>query len=334
MKCTRNIHHGIALFFLFLSLCSISCIERSKTSKKVKKVNKNIDPNHLAIAVLMSKMGSRQTVHKIVIKLSKKCKNLKILQRTKTSIHWLRNKFGYVRKALKTDKVNKDVKKTLYKNFYSRLFSRLLKCSVISNSKVAWQLKKAVKLLKNGKRLPGSLKNIRKLVNITNAKAKPKKGFFNAVKKYYKFLGRKKQIKKILKQKGPNPLQKNKKSLTKANNKIKKVDKLSMKIKKNLKICVMFKGKFAKKACKKVRIIRAEMRRISKKLYRKLRVNCKSAKTYCIARGNQKFCRNAHKICQKTKKLKGKISKSRLQTSASNFGRILSKLISKFINNH
>ena len=332
MKCINIYNKAIGLFIILLCLNLISCLERKKI-KKVKKV-KSIDPNNFAIAVLLTKMGSKLTIQKIVNKLGKKCKNLKILQRTKTSLRWLRNKFGYIRKALRKNKVNENVRQTLYKNFYSRLFNRLLKCSVISGSKAGSQLKKAVKLLKKGKKLPEALKNIRNLVNLTDAKAEPQKGFFHALRKYYKFLERKKQIKKILKQKGPNPIQKNKKSLRNSEKQLKKVQKLGRKIKRRLKHCVMLKGDFSKKACKKVRKIREEMRRISIKLYRKLNKNCKSAKTYCLAKGSQKFCKNAHKICQKTNKIRVRISKSKLLAMASKFGRIVSKLIKNYINKH
>ena len=194
MKCINIYNKAIGLFIILLCLNLISCLERKKI-KKVKKV-KSIDPNNFAIAVLLTKMGSKLTIQKIVNKLGKKCKNLKILQRTKTSLRWLRNKFGYIRKALRKNKVNENVRQTLYKNFYSRLFNRLLKCTVISGSKAGSQLKKAVKMLKKGKKLPEALKNIRNLVNLTDAKAEPQKGFFHALRKYYKFLERKKQIKK------------------------------------------------------------------------------------------------------------------------------------------
>ena len=323
---------GVTLFLMFICLNLIhSAKPKRKTAKKVKKSPLN-NPHHIAIASLMKKMGSKQTIQKIVRGLKKSCKGLRILHRVKTSLMKLRRKHRYLRTALKKKTVPKNVRNTLYQNFFGLLFRRLLKCSVIRNSKVAWQLKKARKLLKKGKKIVFPLKGIRKLVKATNAKAKKQKGFFAAVRKYYKFLNRKKLIKKLIKKKGgKNPLQKHKKLLKNSKGKLAKIKKLGKNIKNLLKRCVMFKGKWAKKACKKVRKIRRNLRKIGKKLSRKLNKTCKAARRHCIHKGKKKFCRKAHKVCKKAKKLNKKMAKSKRISGAHTFATIVSGVISKFV---
>ena len=327
MKCLN--YYGIAIFLLFLSLNLVSCLEKKKHTKKVKK-SLVADANNLAIAVLLRKMGSKQTIHNIVKNLSKKCKDLKILDRTKTSLKFLRKKFGFVRKSLRKQKVNISIQSTLLNNFFTRLFKRLLKCSVINKSKVAWQLKKSLKRMKKGVIHRNALANIKKLVKATNAKRKPRKEFFSAVRKYYQFLNRKKLIKKIIK-KGTNPLKRNNSNSSKSQAKLRQIKNLSLNVKKHLKRCVMFKGNFAKKACKKVKLIRIEIRKIAKKLYKKLSKNCKSAKTYCIHKGNKKFCKKAYKTCKNVRKLKKKIAHSRKMRNASQFSKTVAKIISNLV---
>jgi hypothetical protein len=277
------------------------------------------------------------------------------------------------------------------------LFARLLKCSVIANAKVSWQLKKALKLIKSGKRIPNALGTIKTLAKATRAVPKKRRGFFSAVKKYYRFIRRKKLIKKTLKpKKGKGKkgkkvkktgkpkaegLKGKKKNVSKAKakkgkgkkpkankairakGKVKstkkksglaraaklkgksflpqktavtkaKLKSLSIRMKRQIKICALFKGKFAKKACEKTRAIRSKLRSITRALHKKLSSVCQSTKTYCIHKGNKKYCRKSHKVCKVAKKLKKNLNKNRKMSSANKFGLAISKLLARFINKH
>ena len=326
MKCLN--YYGIAIFFLFLNLNMVSSLEKKQNKKAKKSLISNA--NNLAIAVLMRHLGSKQTYHSIVYNLNKKCNDLKILERTKTSLRYLRKKFGFVRKSLKTQKLSRKIRNNLFKNFITRLIKRLLKCSVIRRSKVARKLKKSVKLMKKGVMPKNALAGIKRLVKATGAKRKPGKEFFGPVRKYYQFLNKKKLIKKIIKM-GLNPLKGRNHKSKKSQAQIRKIKNLNRNIKRHVKRCVMFKGKFAEKGCDKVKIISRKIRKISKKLLKKLSRNCKSARTYCIHKGSKLFCRRAHKICKNMKVLKKKLVISRRMRNASHFAKIVENIISNIL---
>ncbi len=330
MKCF-SLYSGFTLLILFLSFSLI--ITAKPKSKKVKKTKPSLEtnPNHFAIATLLKSLGSKQTIKNIVKNLNKKCKNLKILERTQTTLKNLRKKHAFLRTALKKSTVPLAVRNNLYQNFFLKLINRLLKCSVISNSKVGKMFQKAGKLLKKGKKIQSPLTAIRSLVKVTNAKAKKQRGFFYSVKKYYRFLKRKKMIKKLLKKQLSNPIKKNKNSIKLANSRLSQISALSKKIKFNLKKCVLFKGKFGQKACEIVKNLRKQVKQISSQVFQSLNKTCKASRTYCIHKGKKKFCRKAHKICTQARKIGLKMTRSSNLINATKFGKILSGLIINYI---
>jgi len=303
--------------FICLSIITSKPEKKKKTSsKKDKPLVK--DPNNLAVAVILKRLGSKRSVHSIVTRLRRRCKDLKIMERTKTSLKWLRNKFGFVRKALKKNKVNKHIRKNLFKNFFNRLFARMLKCKVVVKSKASKQIKKALKRTKKNAKLPAALSYIKTLVKLTGAEAKPKKGFFNAVRKYYKFLNRKKLVKKTIKKAGkPRNVKVN----------LGELKALKQKMKKHAKACIMFTGKFATKHCKKMNALNTKMRKIGKQVHKKLKKSCKKSRQYCVHKGEKKFCRKAYKVCQNVKKIEKKMAHSKRMRNAVAYGKLVAKII-------
>ena len=185
MKFLQN-NYGLAIFLLFLSFSLIFTIKPKK--KSVKKTSlSHRDPNHLAVTTLLLELGSKKSVKTLSANLAKKCKNLKIIERTKTSIKRLRSGHLHIRRVLKKKTVPRYIKKALYKKFFLRLFKRLLKCPVVANSKEVWQINNAVKFIKKGKLVPNGEKAIRKLAKVTKSKPKAKVGFFAVLRKYNEF---------------------------------------------------------------------------------------------------------------------------------------------------
>jgi len=241
--------------------------KKSKKPKAAKKPKKRIgsNPDHLTIAILLIKLGSKQSAHKLIKKLRKKCKDLKILQRTQTGVKRLREKFHFVRKALKKKKLDTQMRSSLVNGFFTQFFNRLLKCPIVSGSKVAsTKIKNALKKLKSKKaKVSNGIKILRKIVKLLDAHPDPKKEFFGSLRRYYNYLKSQKRIKKLLKKKiNKSKLQK---KIVHLKTKLAKVNTIKKEMKQHIKMCLRTKGKFAKQFCKKVKELGRKFRKIAKK---------------------------------------------------------------------
>jgi len=200
------------------------------------------------------------------------------------------------------------MRSSLVNGFFTQFFNRLLKCPIVSGSKVAsTKIKNALKKLKSKKaKVSNGIKILRKIVKLLDAHPDPKKEFFGSLRRYYNYLKSQKRIKKLLKKKiNKSKLQK---KIVHLKTKLAKVNTIKKEMKQHIKMCLRTKGKFAKQFCKKVKELGRKFRKIAKKIYRKLKTKCKSMKTRCIHGGDKKFCRKAHHVCKHSKQLGKKSS--------------------------
>jgi len=179
-----------------MSLVCGLAVEKKKNKKRralVKRPKKTNNPTCVLLAKIIKRLGSKQTISKIVKKLGKRCLKFNFVSRVKASLNNLRRQVDVIQRK---KKITRPMYNRLTKTFYQKLFLSLLSFNAIKNSNAGKLITKANARLKKIKKVPFSNSTIRKLAAVTGAKGKTKKSPFHALRKQLRRVARKNAAKK------------------------------------------------------------------------------------------------------------------------------------------